>query len=186
MVDSWVIPSVTSLTERSVHISMTSVEEHHFIQVILLHLYNIGLCWIPYILNRFELQEDRNEMANEIKILDDRHQRNHEDLDNRRDSDAQFNKTAIFKLGEYIFILFVAILLFGQFGPPRVQIRVQIWSKFGSKFNKTASLKLGEYIFILFVAILLCWVLWVRIKNYCGQMNPTNPTKLDPNWDPNF
>ena len=102
MVDSWVIPSVTSLTERSVHISMTSVEEHHFMQVILLHLYNIGLCWIPYILNRFELQEDRNEMANEIKILDDRHQRNHEDLDNRRDSDAQFNKTAILKLGEYI------------------------------------------------------------------------------------
>merc|ERR1739846_296656 len=43
-------------------------------------------------------QEDRNEMANEIKILDDRHQRNHEDLDNRRDSDAQFNKTAILKL----------------------------------------------------------------------------------------
>ena len=41
-------------------------------------------------------------MANEIKILDDRHQRNHEDLDNRRDSDAQFNKTAILKLGEYI------------------------------------------------------------------------------------
>ena len=40
-------------------------------------------------------------MANEIKILDDRHQRNHEDLDNRRDSDAQFNKTAILKLGEY-------------------------------------------------------------------------------------
>ena len=98
-------------------------------------------------------------MANEIKILDDRHQRNHEDLDNRRDSDAQFNKTAILKLGEYIFILFVAILLFGQFGPPRVQIRVQLWSKFGSKFNKTAILKLGEYIFILFVAILLCWVL---------------------------
>ena len=54
-----------------------------------------------WILNRFELQEDRNEMANEIKILDDRHQRNHEDLDNRRDSDAQFNKTAILKLGEY-------------------------------------------------------------------------------------
>ena len=50
-------------------------------------------------------------MANEIKILDDRHQRNHEDLDNRRDSDAQFNKTAILKLGEYIFIIFVAILL---------------------------------------------------------------------------
>merc|ERR1711935_148936 len=43
-------------------------------------------------------QEDRNEMANEIKILDDRHQRNHEDLDNRRDSDAQFNKTAVLKL----------------------------------------------------------------------------------------
>ena len=72
--------------------------------------YNIGL-WIPWILNLFELQEDRNEMANEIKILDDRHQRNHEDLDNRRDSDAQFNKTAILKLGEYIFLIFVAILL---------------------------------------------------------------------------
>ena len=67
-------------------------------------------CEIVYTVNNLNLQEDRNEMANEIKILDDRHQRNHEDLDNRRDSDAQFNKTAVLKLGEYIFILFVAIL----------------------------------------------------------------------------
>ena len=66
---------------------------------------------LVYTVNNLNLQEDRNEMANEIKILDDRHQRNHEDLDNRRDSDAQFNKTAVLKLGEYIFILFVAILL---------------------------------------------------------------------------
>jgi len=43
-------------------------------------------------------QEDRNEMTTEIRTLDDRHTRNHEDLDNRRDSDAHFNKTAILKM----------------------------------------------------------------------------------------
>ena len=47
-------------------------------------------------------QEDRNEIVNEIKILDDRHQRNHEDLDNRRDSDAQFAKTSIVKMGKSV------------------------------------------------------------------------------------
>jgi len=43
-------------------------------------------------------QEERAEISNEIRILDDRHTRNHEELDNRRDSDAQFHKTAILKM----------------------------------------------------------------------------------------
>ena len=66
---------------------------------------------VPNLLHKsfyFEkLQEERAEISNEIRILDDRHTRNHEELDNRRDSDAQFHKTAILKMGKF----YVCIIL---------------------------------------------------------------------------